>query len=57
MSEEKEQCPECGSTDYFIEDRPKDYEVYSCCKTCGYEYYDCYSDLYGVMSVPWGFLL
>lgn len=54
---ETPQCPECGSFNFSVEDLPEDYCVNEECFDCGYENSNGYEDMYGCMSVPWGFLL
>lgn len=51
------ECGECGSERCEATDKPSEYVVEYHCPDCGWEGSDCYSDLYGCMSVPWGFLL
>lgn len=48
------ECVECGGTDLrmWVEDR----QVYYSCPDCGSEDSDSFVDLYGCMSVPWGYL-
>lgn len=50
-------CPECAKQFLRYEDRPDIYEVVCICGKCGYEDSVGYEDVYGPMSVPWGFLL
>jgi hypothetical protein len=49
------ECGECGGMNCKI--KAEDYVVYYNCPDCGYEGHDYFEDLYGCMSVPWGFLL
>lgn len=51
-----EECPQCGQS-LRIVDLPAEHLVRYECQNCGYEEHDGYEDLYGCMSVPWGFLL
>ncbi len=51
------ECPECGSQRCEYADDPERYEVRWRCPDCGHEGRDGYENLYGVMAVPWGFLL
>ena len=48
-------CPVCGAK-CWVRDNPQEYRVEYLCSDpwCAEEEYDCYSDLYGSMSVPWG---
>ncbi len=57
MSEEKTECPECCGKRFEIKDNPENYSVEYYCPDCGFEGHDFYEDLYGCMSVPWGFML
>ena len=50
-------CPECGGEHFEITDIPERYVVEYNCPDCGFEGHDFYEDLYGCMSVPWGFML
>ena len=50
-------CPECGKENFEITDIPERYVVEYNCPDCGFEGHDFYEDLYGCMSVPWGFML
>ena len=52
-----EECPECGSDNFKTTNVPQQYCVEYVCFDCGYEGSDYYEDLYGSMSVPWGYLL
>ncbi len=49
------ECGECGSQrcEYVV----ADYTVAYKCPDCGNDGSDAFEDLYGCMSVPWGFLL
>lgn len=38
-------------------DDPENYEMTYECPDCGFDERDSYADIYGCMSVPWGFLL
>lgn len=57
MTKTNQECGECGALTLTIVDDKENYEVRYSCSTCGYEEEDSYADLYGVMSVPWGFAL
>jgi hypothetical protein len=54
-SPQKMECLECGSMNCEVVN--ENYTIYYDCPDCGYEGYDFYEDLYGCMSVPWGYLL
>lgn len=56
-SDDLSECGECGAMACKVTDLPGEYRVEYSCSACGHEGWDCYSDLYGCMSVPWGFLL
>lgn len=49
------ECIECGSEKcvHTVEN----YQVIYSCPDCGFEGHDCFEDLCGCMSVPWGFNL
>ena len=49
-------CPECGNGYYCVIDDHKHYEVHYSCEICGFNDTDDYIDLYGCMSVPYGFV-
>jgi transposase-like protein len=51
------ECPECGSDLCVVTNDPVAHMVEYDCFDCGYAGHDYYEDLYGCMSVPWGFLL
>jgi DNA-directed RNA polymerase subunit M/transcription elongation factor TFIIS len=51
------QCGECGAMTLTEIDNPENYTVTSSCSNCGHEVEDSYADLYGAISVPWGFAL
>lgn len=48
-------CPECDTPGIWYEDLPVDGLVIAHCEGCG-GWEDSYIDLYGCMSVPWGFV-
>jgi len=49
------ECPECGAMACRV--WSEDYQVFYECSECEHEGSDSFADLYGCMSVPWGFLL
>lgn len=51
---EEWRCPECDAPGIWYEDLPADGLVIAHCEGCG-GWEDSYIDLYGCMSVPWGF--
>lgn len=51
------ECPNCGSEACVYTDKPQEYIIEWDCPDCREEGHDGYEDLYGCMSVPWGFLL
>jgi hypothetical protein len=51
------ECGECGGMNCKATVSVEDYIVYYNCSDCGYNGHDYFEDLYGCMSVPWGFLL
>jgi predicted RNA-binding Zn-ribbon protein involved in translation (DUF1610 family) len=53
---ETSECPECGAMACRITDDSRNGTVEYDCSACGYEGWDSYLDLYGCMSVPWGYL-
>jgi transcription elongation factor Elf1 len=57
MPELTDYCPECGEKSLVCTNDPANYQVLNSCSACGYEGKDYYEDLYGCMSVPWGYLL
>lgn len=50
-----EECPECGKEMTVTDDRENYQWLYKCLH-CGYEEMDDYIDLFGCMSVPYGFV-
>lgn len=49
-----EECPVCGG-EMTVTDDKENYEWLYDCPHCGYQESDDYIDLFGAMSVPYGF--
>ena len=49
------ECLECGGMNCEYVD--ENYAIHFNCLDCGYEGTEFYEDMYGCMSVPWGYLL